>query len=257
MSEPRIHINMHLNGMVTLTDFAKIASLVRPEYYDGESTLQPRTASNINPIMSEIRSTDSVRSEEGPIPEADPALTKTSDEIDAHGWPWSAELHASTKGTTKDGLWRMKVGVTRPDPKPGFPVTTETPSATSTASPASPVVDTVTEPAGSTLIEEPASAAASQDEDDEFAAFRAAAAASDANDEAAKVNVPARNYSDADLGALCNQAAVKMGDPTPVKELIAAHVPEGEVAHSRNIPADQRAAFVAAVEEKAGIEFAG
>jgi hypothetical protein len=42
-------------------------------------------------------------------------------ELDAGGWPWDASLHASTKGKTKDGLWRMKVGVSRPDPKPGFP----------------------------------------------------------------------------------------------------------------------------------------
>jgi hypothetical protein len=115
----------------------------------------------------------------------------------------------------------------------------------------------VTEPAGSTQTEAPASAAASLDEDDEFAAFTAAAAKADAADEAAKANVPPRNYTDADLGALCNQAAVKLGDPTPVKELIARFVPQGEVAHSRNVPADQRAAFVAAVEQKAGIEFAG
>ena len=45
---------------------------------------------------------------------------KTND-LDAHGWPWSAELHAATQTKTKDGLWRMKVGVSRPDPKPGFP----------------------------------------------------------------------------------------------------------------------------------------
>lgn len=44
------------------------------------------------------------------------------DEVDAHGWPWSAELHASSKSKTKNGLWRMKVGVSRPDPKPGRPL---------------------------------------------------------------------------------------------------------------------------------------
>jgi hypothetical protein len=69
--------------------------------------------------------------------------------------------------------------------------------------------------------------------------------------------VPARQYSDADLGALCNQAAVKLGDPSPIKEIIASYTPEGQVAHSRNIPADKRAEFVKAVETKAGIEFAG
>jgi hypothetical protein len=34
-------------------------------------------------------------------------------------------------------------------------------------------------------------------------------------------------------------------------------VPEGQVAHSRNIPEDKRAEFVKDVEAKAGIEFAG
>jgi hypothetical protein len=182
--------------------------------------------------------------------ESDPAL------VDAHGWPWSADLHASTKGTTKDGLWRMKVGVTRPDPKPGFPKTDATPSSTSTASPATPVAATVTEPAGSSQTEEPASAAASQ-EDDEFAMFAAAAAKVKETETAAAASVPARVWTDADLGTLCNQAAMKLGDPTPIKEVIAGFMPEGEVAHSRNVPAERREEFAKAIEAKAGIEFAG
>jgi hypothetical protein len=179
-----------------------------------------------------------------------PSETDESLGVDAHGWPWSADLHASTKTKTKDGLWRMKVGVTRPDPKPGFPVEgadtgtsqeTPTPSATST---------TATAP-------ESAPPATSTEEDDEFAAFRAAAAASDATDQAAAASVPERQYSDADLGALCNQAAVKLGDPNPVKEIIAQYVPEGQVSHSRNIPSERRGEFVKEVENKAGIQFAG
>jgi hypothetical protein len=186
----------------------------------------------------------------GPI--ATTAASPSDGEIDAHGWPWSADMHASTKGKTKEGLWRMKVGVTRPDPKPGFPV--EGPSAgTGTSSETS--TPSATSPAATEQVS--ALAATSAEEEDEFAAFREAAAASTAADEAAKASVPARQYSDADLGALCNQAAVKLGDPNPIKELIAQYVPEGVVAHSRNIPADQRAEFVKAVEEKAGIEFAG
>jgi hypothetical protein len=50
---------------------------------------------------------------------------------------------------------------------------------------------------------------------------------------------------------------VKLGDPSPIKEIIASFTPEGQVAHSRNIPADKRAEFVKAVEDKAGIQFAG
>lgn len=150
----------------------------------------------------------------------------------------------------------MKVGVSRPDPLPGFPV--------EDASQASPDAATATEPAGSSQTPAPESAPASQDgspaageDDDEFAAFRAAAAKSDAEDAAAKASVPARKWTDADLGALCNQAAVKLGDPSPVKEIIAQFIPEGTVAHSRNIPEDQRENFAKAVEAKAGIEFAG
>jgi len=165
--------------------------------------------------------------------------------VDAHGWAWSESLHASTKGMTKDGLWRMKVGVTRPDPKPGFPKTAET-GSTGTANTGEASSAPASAPAGD----------AGQD-DDEFAAFRAAAAKSDAEDAAAKASVPARKWTDADLGALCNQAATKLGDPAPVKEIIAKFVPEGEVSHSRNIPDDKRAEFAAAVEAKAGIEFAG
>jgi len=46
-------------------------------------------------------------------------VTETSGEpeIDADGWPWSEDLHATTKTKTSAGLWRMKVGVSRPAPK--------------------------------------------------------------------------------------------------------------------------------------------
>jgi len=247
----RVYINVSFSGTIALEDFAKIAPLIQPEYSD-----EYASADTVMPEIAEETYTEKAAREIGDCFDNEPEAADDA-VLDAHGWPWSAELHASTKGTTKDGLWRMKVGVTRPAPKPGFPVTTETPFVTSTPSPATLAADIAMEAVGSSLIEEPASADVSQDEDDEFAAFRAAAAKADANDEAAKANVPARSYSDADLGMLCNQAAVKMGDPLPIKDMIAVHVPEGEVVHSRNIPADQRAAFVAAVEAKAGIEFAG
>lgn len=44
-----------------------------------------------------------------------------SNTLDAHGHPWDAKLHAATQTKTKDGLWRMRVGVSRPAPKPGYP----------------------------------------------------------------------------------------------------------------------------------------
>lgn len=174
-------------------------------------------------------------------------------EIDAHGHPWNEAMHASTKGKTKDGLWRMKVGVSRPDPLPGFPVDNGGASADTGTSQA-----TDTNSATSQTATAPGSAPTATDGDeDEFAAFRAAADASNAADAAAAASVPARQFSDADLGALCNQAAVKLGDPSPVKEIIARFVPEGQVAHSRNIPTERREEFAKEVEAKAGISFAG
>lgn len=170
----------------------------------------------------------------------------TNGEVDAHGWPWAADMHASTRTMTKEGLWRMKVGVTRPDPKPGFPIADA--GSTSTAS---------TGETASSQTVDAAPANAGDSDDDEFAAFRAASEKVEAEDTAAAASIPARKWTDADLGALCNQAAVKLGDPTPVKALIAEYVTPGEVPHSRNIAEDKRAAFAAAVEAKAGISFAG
>lgn len=171
--------------------------------------------------------------------------------IDADGWPFDPALH--TGSLTKAGLWRMKAGVSRPAPKPGYPV-----EGNSNASPAEQS-EPVSVSGESTSADGAAdtSASTATDEDDEFAAFRAAAAKSDAEDAAAKASVPVRNWTDADLGALCNQAATKLGDPSPIKEIIAKFIPEGTVAHSRNIPEDQRDAFAKAIEERAGIEFAG
>lgn len=179
------------------------------------------------------------------------ASENTDGEVDAGGWSWSADLHASTKGKTKDGYWRMKVGVTRPADKPGF-----LPSNAAAAAPASPKPSPSASAGDAGAASTPA-AEASSDDDDEFAAFREAAAKTDAEAGAAAAAVPARKWTDADLGALCNQAAVKLGDPSPIKEIIAQFVAEGEVAHSRNIAEDKRADFAAAVEAKAGITFAG
>jgi hypothetical protein len=57
-------------------------------------------------------------------PPASPASAASTDEteVDADGWPWSADLHAATKTKTSAGLWRMRVGVTRPAPKTTAPL---------------------------------------------------------------------------------------------------------------------------------------
>lgn len=199
----------------------------------------PAVAASASPVEAKANPTAA---------EASPPVTDGV--VDAHGHPWDENLHASTKTQTKEGLWRMKVGVTRPEPLPGFPKET-------------PATGTSSETASTTATSETATAAASapattaEDDDDEFAAFRAAAAKADAEDSAAVASIPARKWTDADLGTLCNQAAVKLGDPTPIKELISKFVDEGTVAHSRNIPEAKREEFAKAVEAKAGIEFAG
>jgi hypothetical protein len=171
-------------------------------------------------------------------------------DIDADGHPWSADLHASTRTKTKDGLWRMKVGVSRPAPVAGFPKDGAGVTGTASSGAASPASDTAASTGAG-----PANSAV--EEDDEFAMFRAASEKSNATDAAAAASAPARKWTDADLGALCNQAAVKLGDPSPVKEIIADYIPEGQVAHSRNIPDADREAFAQAVEKTAGITFNG
>lgn len=253
MNSPDNHFPMHVGIVVTsAAQLAAVYALLGGASPVAVAAAAPTPAPSPSPTAA---APTPAAEQSGAAAEASPAASNDG-EIDAHGHPWSADLHASTKGKTKDGLWRMKVGVSRPDPLPGFPV--------EDASQASPDAATATEPAGSSQTQAPESAPASQDgspaagdEDDEFAAFRAAAAKSDAEDAAAKACVPARKWTDADLGALCNQAAVKLGDPSPVKEIITQFIPEGTVAHSRNIPEDQREAFAKAVEAKAGIEFAG
>ncbi len=137
--------------------------------------------------------------------------------IDAHGHPWSAELHASTKAQTGAGLWRMKPGASRPEPKPGFPKADGATGTVTTGAASSPSA-TVATPA--------------VDDEDEFAAFRTAVEKSNAGDAAAVAAVPARKWTDADVGALCNQAAQKLGTAEPVKAIIADFVPEGAVPHS-------------------------
>lgn len=183
--------------------------------------------SNVSvPVAEPLPVTDPVYVQEGPIPEADPALN-----VDSAGTAFDEAAHTGTKN--KDGTWRRKRGAPAVDAGNG---------ATGTAS-------SGTEPAPAASAP---TADAGQAEDDEFAAFASAAA-----ETKAPAEIPARTWTDADLSKLCNQAATKLGSPDKVRELIASYVPEGEVAHSRNIPADDREAFAVAVEAAASITFAG
>lgn len=184
------------------------------------------------------REIDGVKSSAALVSGTDAANNESS-ELDADGHPWSENLHASTKAKTGAGLWRMKPGATRPAPMPGFPK--DQPTGTSEAGAGSNAGDTAPAPA--------------TDEEDEFAAFTAAANSSNATDAAAAASVTARKWSDGDLSKLCNEAATKLGDPAPVKVIIAKYTPAGEVPHSRHIPDDKREAFAQEIEAKAGIEF--
>lgn len=243
---------MHVGIVVTSpAQLAAVYAVLAGVSTNAVAVAAPGKPAPVKQDTAPVSDTSATASPESPASDGT-GLTATSDaspsdpnEVDAHGWPWSPDLHASTRGQTKDGLWRMKVGVTRPDPKPGFPIADA--GSTSTAS--------TGETASTPNEAAPAPAASVADEDDEFAAFRAASEKVDAA--AASAAPPVRKWTDADLGALCNQAAVKLGDPVPIKEIIATYVPAGEVAHSRNVPDDKRAAFAAAVEAKAGIQFAG
>lgn len=155
-------------------------------------------------------------------------------ELDAAGVAWDPEKHASTKTKVGSGLWRMKVGVKRPDGEGEEAIKGGAGSATGAGSSGSSgqVVNTA---AGA--------------EDDEFAAFYAAAGTGGA--------AQARTWADADLAKLCNQAAVKAGSPVGVKEEIAKFCPAGEIPHSRLIPADKREEFAKAVEQRFGIVYEG
>ena len=160
-------------------------------------------------------------------------------EVDTDGVPFDESIHTGTK--TKDGRWRMKKGAVRPE--------SSVPNQTGSMS---------TESNGAETFSESGDAASESagdpgiDEDDEFAAFKEAAAQIPETPA-----VPVRTWTDADLGQLCNDAAVKLNDPAPVKALIAKFAPEGTVPHSRNIPNADREAFAQAIEETAGIEYAG
>jgi hypothetical protein len=170
--------------------------------------------------------------EPSPASGAAEASPPAKTEVDSAGVAFDEAVHTGTKN--KDGTWRRKKGA---------PVVEAGNGATGTAS-------TGTEPVQAASA--PTANAGPADEDDEFAAFTAAAA-----DTGEASEIPARTWTDADLGKLCNQAAVKLGSPDKVRELIAEYVPEGETAHSRNVPADDREAFAVAVESAAGITFAG
>lgn len=195
-------------------------------------------ASQVTGQSSAPTSTQEAIEQAGTGPTATNAASP-SEELDAHGHPWSADLHASTKGKTQDGLWRMGRGKERPAPADGYPKTD--------------VTETAPVQAAETPVQVFDADTGTFEEADEFAAFTAAAR----EGEPVSTEVPARTWSDADLSKLCNQAAQKMGSPAEIKKMISDFVPAGVVDHSRNIPVEDRETFAQAIEAKAGIVYEG
>ncbi len=188
---------------------------------------------------------DAVEAVAAAAPSTQDVETPDRPDVDADGHPFDPALHTGT--LTKAGLWRMKAGVARPEPMPGF---SDNLLATSTT-------NTGTESQAAGIAQSEPATSMDEDDQDEFAAFRKASEKVSAVEQKAAAEVPARKWADGDLALLCNQAATKLGDPAPVKAIIQQFVPEGEVPHSRNIPVESREAFASAVEAKAGIVFAG
>lgn len=240
----RINIHLNLLGTIALADFIKVATLVEPDNFGvllGNAEGAGVETGNVGLVSPAPTPTATASAAETATAPQSSTVSSTDAELDAAGVAWDPERHASTKSKTSAGLWRMKVGVSRPESE-GVPAAGNSGTGTSAATPSSTVNDTAVSTAS-------APQSASADEDDEFAAFRTAAATSSA---------PAvRNWSDGDLSKLCNQAAMKAGGPEGVKAIIAKFVPEGQLAHSRSIPADQRENFAKEVETTFGITYEG
>lgn len=169
-------------------------------------------------------------------------------ELDAHGHPWSAELHASTKGKTQDGLWRMGRGKERPAPMPGYPKSDDEIEGTAPA----PVLEQHEEQiTGETGNEFPV---AEEAVDDEFAQFATATAEPVTEPQ----EVPARVWSDADVSNAANWAVNSLGGkPEGVVALRDKYIPAGMVPKTMNIPVTDREAFVQDLEKLVGTAYPG
>lgn len=177
-------------------------------------------------------------------PAADDAVKA---EVDSAGVPFDPERHTGTK--LKSGLWRMKKGFERPEDEAEPEDDARSDTGQSSAGSETPAQEN---PASDGPGQNAPTDASPSDEDDEFAAFRNAAAES-----AAPVQLAAREWSDADLSSLLNQAALKLGGPDEIRNVMGEFVPDGAVVHSRHIPADRREEFAQRIEKLADIEFAG
>jgi hypothetical protein len=89
-----------------------------PSKIEGEKVITPaKTGSGPVPGAADAAGGASkAQTGSGPAAPGDQSNT-----LDAAGWAWDPKLHAATKTMTSAGLWRMKVGVARPAPKPTAP----------------------------------------------------------------------------------------------------------------------------------------
>lgn len=178
-------------------------------------------------------------------------------ELDAHGHPWSADLHASTKGKTKEGLWRMGKGQERPAPVEGYPKGGASPEPALDPD-GNPPSNEVPQPLQVFDADAGTFTEATEKEADEFAAFTAAAKVDDNLNMNSEVVVQGRVWSDADLSRLANQAATRLnGNIGPLKGAISRYVPAGMTDHSRNVPVEDREMLAQEIEKLADFTFAG
>ncbi len=108
------------NGTVSAARAAKTTDAT------SQTTTAPEVAALTNPVgLSAGNAPDpgatTTAPEATPTDETNKDANPTTVDMDANGHVFDPSLHAATKSTTKAGLWRMKVGVSRPDPAPGYP----------------------------------------------------------------------------------------------------------------------------------------
>lgn len=80
------------------------------------TAMQPAGTTTTTTAKEAAKTTDAKTPAQDPTKAANAGVGAQGVDLDADGHPWSPELHAATKTKTQAGLWRMKVGVKRPDP---------------------------------------------------------------------------------------------------------------------------------------------
>lgn len=100
---------------------AKAAKTTTPK---SQTTTAPEVAALTDPIGNSAGNAPDSGASSTPGPDSDESkgADPSKATLDAHGHVYDPTLHAGTGSKTKAGLWRMKVGVKRPDPAPGYPL---------------------------------------------------------------------------------------------------------------------------------------